>query len=89
VPAVARFIVDKGLGARVILAKDVSEETLYALHAYAAATTVPTLFEGGFPWQALEGDADGYSSHPFKHRCRIREIIGFRDQFRRPAPFRA
>ena len=39
---------------RVVIAKDVTEEQLYALHAHAAATVVPTLFEGGFPWQGLE-----------------------------------
>jgi glycosyltransferase involved in cell wall biosynthesis len=54
VPAVSRYIREGELEAHVVLAKDVSEETLYALHAYAAATAVPTLFEGGFPWQALE-----------------------------------
>jgi glycosyltransferase involved in cell wall biosynthesis len=54
VPEVDRYIRESGLGERVILARDVPEENLYALHAYAAATTVPTLFEGGFPWQALE-----------------------------------
>jgi glycosyltransferase involved in cell wall biosynthesis len=27
---------------------------LYSLHKYAVATVVPTLFEGGFPWPALE-----------------------------------
>jgi glycosyltransferase involved in cell wall biosynthesis len=54
VPEVDRYIQESSLGERVILARDVPEEALYALHAYAAATTVPTLFEGGFPWQALE-----------------------------------
>jgi glycosyltransferase involved in cell wall biosynthesis len=54
VPAVADYIVRNRLSERVILVRDVSEEDLYALHAYAAATVVPTLFEGGFPWQALE-----------------------------------
>jgi glycosyltransferase involved in cell wall biosynthesis len=54
VPAVAQYISENQLDQRVVLAKDISEETLYAMHAYATATTVPTLFEGGFPWQALE-----------------------------------
>jgi len=54
VPSVQRYIDDNELAPRVVLAKDVNEETLYALHAYAAATVVPTLFEGGFPWQGLE-----------------------------------
>jgi glycosyltransferase involved in cell wall biosynthesis len=54
VPAVAEYIVRNRLTDRVVLVRDVSEEALYALHAYAAATVVPTLFEGGFPWQALE-----------------------------------
>jgi glycosyltransferase involved in cell wall biosynthesis len=38
----------------VVLARGVSETSLYSLHAHAAATVVPTLFEAGFPWQALE-----------------------------------
>jgi glycosyltransferase involved in cell wall biosynthesis len=42
------------LADHIVFARDVSEEALYALHAYAAATVVPTLFEGGFPWQSLE-----------------------------------
>jgi glycosyltransferase involved in cell wall biosynthesis len=54
VPAVHDYIKRNGLDKYMILAKDVGEEMLYALHAYAAATVVPTLFEGGFPWQALE-----------------------------------
>ncbi len=54
VPAVSRYIAENQLDTHIVLAKDVAEETLYALHAYAVATTVPTLFEGGFPWQALE-----------------------------------
>ena len=33
---------------------DVPEIDLYSLHKYALATVVPTLFEGGFPWQGLE-----------------------------------
>lgn len=33
---------------------DVSEIELYTLYKYAAAVPVPTLFEGGFPWQACE-----------------------------------
>lgn len=54
VPAVLRYFKQYGLAEHVVFAKDVSEEALYALHAYASATVVPTLFEGGFPWQALE-----------------------------------
>jgi glycosyltransferase involved in cell wall biosynthesis len=54
VPAVQRYIEDNRLAPWIVLAKDVSEETLYALHANAVATVVPTLLEGGFPWQGLE-----------------------------------
>ena len=54
VAAVSRYIAENGLDTHVVLANDVSEDMLYALHAYAIATAVPTLFEGGFPWQALE-----------------------------------
>lgn len=54
VPEVESYLRDNHLAESIVLARDVPEEVLYGLHAYAAATTVPTLFEGGFPWQALE-----------------------------------
>jgi glycosyltransferase involved in cell wall biosynthesis len=54
VPEVECYLRDNHLEEAIVLARDVPEEVLYGLHAYAAATTVPTLFEGGFPWQALE-----------------------------------
>ncbi len=54
VPEVDRYLRENHLDQAIVLARDVPEEMLYGLHAFAAATTVPTLFEGGFPWQALE-----------------------------------
>jgi glycosyltransferase involved in cell wall biosynthesis len=38
----------------VIFTGNLNEEELYSLYRYAAATPVPSLFEGGFPWQACE-----------------------------------
>jgi glycosyltransferase involved in cell wall biosynthesis len=54
VPACQTFFEERALSDRVVFARDVGEEALYALHAHATATIVPTLFEGGFPWQSLE-----------------------------------
>lgn len=34
---------------------DVSESELYDLHEQASISVAPSLFEGGLPWQALEG----------------------------------
>ncbi len=39
---------------QIIRLKDVSENDLYLLYKYADLSIVPTLAEGGFPWQALE-----------------------------------
>jgi glycosyltransferase involved in cell wall biosynthesis len=55
VPAVAQYIYEHKLTQHVILTGDVSEIELYSLHYYAAVVVVCTLFEGGFPWQAMEG----------------------------------
>jgi glycosyltransferase involved in cell wall biosynthesis len=38
----------------VVFTGNLNEEELYSLYRYAAATPVPSLFEGGFPWQACE-----------------------------------
>lgn len=48
------FIIQNGLERTVLFIPDVPEIDLYALHKFAVATVVPTLFEGGFPWQGLE-----------------------------------
>jgi glycosyltransferase involved in cell wall biosynthesis len=54
VPGVDRAIKQHRLADRVICLADVAEAELYSLYRYAAAAVVPTLFEGGFPWQACE-----------------------------------
>ena len=38
----------------VMSLSNVTEYELYSLYRYAAMSAVPTLFEGGFPWQACE-----------------------------------
>lgn len=43
-----------GVTSRVHFIGEVSSFDLYALHKAAAVTVVTTLFEGGFPWQAIE-----------------------------------
>jgi glycosyltransferase involved in cell wall biosynthesis len=43
-----------GVTSRLVLPGEVSSFDLYALHRAAAVTVVTTLFEGGFPWQAIE-----------------------------------
>ncbi len=54
-PLLKRYINDnEDLKKYIILTGDVPEIDLYSLHKYALATVVPTLFEGGFPWQGLE-----------------------------------
>jgi glycosyltransferase involved in cell wall biosynthesis len=53
-PICKHYIKEKGLDKKIILTGDVPEIDLYSLHKYALATVVPTLFEGGFPWQGLE-----------------------------------
>jgi glycosyltransferase involved in cell wall biosynthesis len=42
------------LNDRIICLSDVNEYELFSLYRYAAAAAVPTLFEGGFPFQACE-----------------------------------
>ncbi len=43
-----------GVTSRLVFPGEVSSFDLYALHRAAAVTVVTTLFEGGFPWQAIE-----------------------------------
>jgi glycosyltransferase involved in cell wall biosynthesis len=54
VPEVYNAIKEHKLQQRVISLSSVAENELYSLYRYAAAAAVPTLFEGGFPWQACE-----------------------------------
>ncbi len=54
VPQVKQLIDLLNLNDRIICISDVSEQELYSLYKYADLTAVPTLFEGGFPWQACE-----------------------------------
>jgi glycosyltransferase involved in cell wall biosynthesis len=54
VPEVYNAIKKHNLHDRVISLSTVAENELYSLYRYAAAAAVPTLFEGGFPWQACE-----------------------------------
>lgn len=54
VPEVYTLIKENRLEDRIICISNVPEHELYSLYKYAAATPVPTLFEGGFPWQACE-----------------------------------
>jgi glycosyltransferase involved in cell wall biosynthesis len=42
------------LNERVISLPTVKENELFSLYRYAAVATIPTLFEGGFPLQAME-----------------------------------
>jgi len=53
-PTCQKYIEENRLKDRIILTGDVPEVDLYSLHKHALATVVPTLFEGGFPWQGLE-----------------------------------
>lgn len=39
---------------KIVCLSSVTESELYSLYRYAAVAAVPTLFEGGFPWQACE-----------------------------------
>ncbi len=39
---------------KIVCLSTVTENELYSLYRYAAIAAVPTLFEGGFPWQACE-----------------------------------
>lgn len=54
VPEVAELIKEKGIVSRIKSLGSVSEYELYSVYKYAAAVPVPSLFEGGFPWQACE-----------------------------------
>lgn len=51
----SKYVKENNLKRYIIETGDVSEEELYSLHKYAAATVVTSLFEGGLPWPALEG----------------------------------
>lgn len=51
------FARQNGLLGRIILTGEISEVDMYSLYRYAALAAVPTLSEGGFPWQALEAMA--------------------------------
>lgn len=53
-PSVHRYAHENHLQSHIVQTGDVPEADLFALHKYAAATVVPTLFEGGFPWQGME-----------------------------------
>lgn len=53
-PNVAAHIEQSSIQNHLILTGNVSEEDLFALHKHAELTVVPTLFEGGLPWPALE-----------------------------------
>jgi glycosyltransferase involved in cell wall biosynthesis len=48
------FARQNGLLKNIILTGEISELDMYSLYRYAALVVVPTLSEGGFPWQALE-----------------------------------
>ncbi len=54
VPEVASLIQKHNLEKEVISLSAVTESELYSLYRYAAVAAVPTLLEGGFPWQACE-----------------------------------
>jgi len=56
---VDQLIRENHLESAVVLTGDLSEYELYAFHKFAVATVVPSLFEGGFPWQGLEAMAMG------------------------------
>jgi glycosyltransferase involved in cell wall biosynthesis len=54
VPKVETAIQSHKLENQVISLSAVAENELYSLYRYAAVAAVPTLLEGGFPWQACE-----------------------------------
>jgi glycosyltransferase involved in cell wall biosynthesis len=54
VPKVETAIQHHKLENQVFSLSGVAENELYSLYRYAAAAAVPTLLEGGFPWQACE-----------------------------------
>jgi len=51
------FARGSGLEKKIILTGEISEVEMYGLYRHAALAVVPTLSEGGFPWQALEAMA--------------------------------
>lgn len=53
-PKACEYSDNNGLWNRIIFCKSVPELDLYSLYAHAEAITVTSLFEGGFPLQALE-----------------------------------
>lgn len=54
VPEVEELINTYELDDRINLISSVAENELYSIYKYAAAVPVPSVFEGGFPWQACE-----------------------------------
>lgn len=54
VPEVDALVQKYGANSSVKLTKNVSETELYSLYRYAAAVPVPSFFEGGFHYQAME-----------------------------------
>ena len=55
--ASADFVEAANLTSAVISTGELSEPQMFALYRYATLVAVPTLSEGGFPWQALEAMA--------------------------------
>ena len=55
VPEVEGLLNETGAYNDTILLHDVSERELYSLYRYAAAVPVPSMMEGGFPYQTMEG----------------------------------
>lgn len=53
-PEVDQLIDEFNLRSRIVLLKNLSEVELYSVYKYAEVVPVPTLFEGGFAWQACE-----------------------------------
>lgn len=53
-PEVDQLIDKFNLRSRIVLLKNLSEVELYSVYKYAEVVPVPTLFEGGFAWQACE-----------------------------------
>lgn len=47
----------ENLRQRLVMLSDISDSDLYAAYREARMVVVPTLFEGGFPWQAMEAMA--------------------------------
>ncbi len=54
IPEVKYYIEREKMSDHLILLSDVSEIELYSIYKYADVTPVPSVFEGGFPWQACE-----------------------------------